>query len=78
MSVMSKCYPVIFDRGISVPGNCKDVVYYLNIIKKCYIYQLMFNVQLLRSKVFDSQIIMHSSTQNNDVTMAKEFQKTPV
>ena len=35
----------------------------------------MSNVKLPGSKTFDSQIIMHSCTQNNDVRLAKEFQK---
>ena len=35
----------------------------------------MSNVQLTGSKIFDSHILMNSSTQNNNVSMAKEFQK---
>ena len=34
----------------------------------------MSNVQLTGSKTFDSQIIMHSFTQNNDVSLAKQIQ----
>ena len=62
MSVMSQCYPVIIDSGISVPGHVKDVVYGLNDIDKCYIYQLMYNFQLPGSKLFDSHTILHSCT----------------
>ena len=46
MSVMSQCYAVIIDQGISAPGHGKEVVDGLNTIGKCYIYQLMSNVQL--------------------------------
>ena len=53
MSVMSQCYSVIIDRGISAPGYGKKVVNGLNVINKCYIYQLMSNVQLQGSNVFD-------------------------
>ena len=35
----------------------------------------MSNVQLLGSKTFDSQILMHYCTQNNDFGLAKEFEK---
>ena len=38
-------------------------------------YQLMSNVQLIGSKTFDSQIQIHSCTENNDVILAKTFQK---
>ena len=37
MSVMSQCYSVIIDRGISAPGNGREVVNGLNGIGKCYI-----------------------------------------
>ena len=40
-----------------------------------YIYQLMSNVQLPGSKTFYLQILMHSFTENNDVSMSKKFQK---
>ena len=35
---MSPCYSVIIDRGISEPGNGKEVVDGINSIDKCYIY----------------------------------------
>ena len=75
MSFMSQCYSIIIDRGISAPGHVKEVADSLNAIDKCYIYQLMSNVQLPGSETFDSQILMHSCTQKNDVILAKEFQK---
>ena len=46
----------------------------LNTIGKHYINQLMSNIKLPGSKTFDSQILIYSCTQNNDVSMAKEFQ----
>ena len=53
MSVMSKCYSVIIDRGISGPGHGKEAVYGLSDVDKWYIYQFMSNVQLTGSKIFD-------------------------
>ena len=71
MSVMSQCYSVIIDCGISAPGNGKEVVDGINAIDKRYIYQLMSNVQITGSKIFDSQILMHYCKPKNDVSMAK-------
>ena len=71
MSVMLQCYSFIIDRGISVPGNGKEVIGGIDVIDKRYIYQLVSNVQLTGSKTFDSRVLMHSITQNNDVSMDK-------
>ena len=73
MSVMSQTYSIIIDRGISAPGNGKEVVDGLNDFDKRYIYQLMSKVQLPGSVRFDSQIKMHTRTENKDVSLAKEF-----
>ena len=43
---MPQCYSIIIDRGISAPGDSKEVVYGINAIDKRYIYQLISNVQL--------------------------------
>ena len=45
----------------------------LNDVDKRYIYQLIYKVQLPGSVRFDSQIKMHTGTENNDVSLAKEF-----
>ena len=52
------------DRGIIVPGHRKEVVDVLNDVDKSYIYQLMSNVKLPGSFRFDSQIKMHTGTEN--------------
>ena len=71
---MSQCYSVIIDRGISAPGNGKEVINGLDAIDKRYIYQFMSNVQLPGSKAFYSHILMNSFTQNNDINLAKYLQ----
>ena len=71
MSVMSQRYSVIIDQGLSAHGHGKEVVDVTNSIDKHFIYQLMSNVQLPGSKQFDSQTQMHTSIQNNDVSLAK-------
>ena len=45
----------------------------LNAVDKCYIYQLMYKVQLPGSVIFYSQIKIHTGTENKDVSLAKEF-----
>ena len=75
MSVIYQCYSIIIDRGISAPGHGKEVVDWLNDVDKRYIYKLMSTVQLPGSKIFDSQIQMHTGTQKYDVSLAKEFQE---
>ena len=74
MSVMSRCCSIIIDQGISVSGHGKEVVDELNAVDKRYIYQLMSNVQLPGSKIFDSQMQMNNGTQKYDVRLAKELQ----
>ena len=71
MSVLLQCYAVINDWGIGAPGHGKELLYRLNAIDKRYIYQLMSNFKLSGSKLFDSQMQMQTSTQNNDISLAK-------
>ena len=74
MSVVLQCYSVITDSGISASGHGKELFYGLNAIDKRYVYKLMSNVQLPVSKIFYSQVLMHSCTKNNYVSLAKYFQ----
>ena len=72
---MLQCYLVIIDQGISAPGNGKEVVYGINAVDNRYIYQLIYNIQLTGPNIFDSQMQMYNINQNNDVSLAKEFQQ---
>ena len=45
----------------------------LNAVDKHYIYQFMSKVYLPESIRFDSQIKIHTGTENKDVSLAKEF-----
>ena len=71
MSVLNQCYSIIIDRGISTPGHGKEVVDGINATDKRYTYQLMSNIQLQRSTLFYSQIIIHSCTEKNDASLDK-------
>ena len=70
---MYQCYYIIIDRGISAPGNVKEVVYVLNDVDNRYIYQFISTVQLPVSNIFYSQMQMHTGNQKDDVILAKEF-----
>ena len=75
MSVFPQCYSIIIDPGISAPRHGKEVLNGINDINNRYKYQIMSNVKLPRSKIFETQIIMHSCTQKKDVSLDKQFQK---
>ena len=70
MSVISQTYSIIIDRWISANGHGKEVVDGINADDKRYIYQLMSKVQLPGSIRFDSQIKIHTGTENKDVSLA--------
>ena len=71
VSVLYQSRSIITDRGISAPVNGKEVIYGLNEIDNLYMYQLISNVQIIGSRTFYSQIIMHSCTPKNDVILDK-------
>ena len=71
ISVMSQCYSVITDRGISAPGHGKEVVDGLNAVDKRYIYQFVYTVQLPGPNIFDSQMQVHTGNQKDDVILDK-------
>ena len=59
MSFLSQSHSIIIDRGISAPGNGKELVDGPNSVDKRYMYQLMYNIQIPGSRTFYSQILMH-------------------
>ena len=73
MSVMSQCYSVIIDWGISAPRHVKYVVDVINAVDKSYIYQLVSNIHLPGSNRFYSQMKIHTGNQKYDVSLAQEF-----
>ena len=75
MSLMSQCYSVITDQDINAPGHVKEVVDGLKDVYKRYMYQFMSTVRLPGSNIFDSHMQIHTVSQNNDGSLAKEFQQ---
>ena len=72
---MYQCYSVIIDQGKSAPRHGKEVVYGINAVDKSYIHQLMSNVKLPGSNIFDFQMKMYTGNRNIDVSLAKESPK---
>ena len=70
MWVLYQYHSIIIYQGISEPSHGKEVVDGINASENYFIYQLMYNGQLPGSKQFDSQILMYSCTQKNDVSLA--------
>ena len=75
MSVMSQHYSVLIYQGIIAPGHIKELVDGLNVIDKRHIYKLLSNVKVHGSKLFDSYMQIHTSTQDNVVSLTKEYQQ---
>ena len=59
MSVLSQCFSIIIDRGISVPVQGKEVVDGLNAIARQYLYDRTFSasVRQWRRVLFYSGIL---------------------
>ena len=71
---MYQSHSIIIDRGISSPRHGKEVVYVINAVDKRYIYKFLSTVQIPGSKIFDLWMQIHTGTQNDDVSLAKEIQ----
>ena len=66
---------IIIGRGVGAPGHGRDIVYGLNGTDKCLISMLMTTVKLPGAESSDSQMAIHTSTSNIDISLSREFQK---
>ena len=64
-------FSVIIDRCISAPGHGREVIDVLNSTYKRFLLQLMSNVKLLGEKIYNTQMVMHSATSTDDVSLAR-------
>ena len=71
LSILSQPYNMIIDSDISAPGPGAEVVDGLNATDERFIFHLMANVQLPGGKRFDTQMSVHTETQNTDVSLAQ-------
>ena len=56
--MFSQGFSVIIERGISVTGHGRLLVYWLNAIGKSFLIQLMSTVQLMGEKIYDTHMVM--------------------
>ena len=75
MSILLQSYNIIIYSGISAPGHVREVVDGINATHKKFIFHLMATVQFPCIKLFDAQMVVHTATQNTDMSLALEFQK---
>ena len=75
MTILSKAFSVIIDRGVSAPGHGRKLVDGLNAIDKRFLLQLMSSVQLPGVNRYDTHMVMHTGNCKSDVISASEFQK---
>ena len=70
-SILLQTLKIIVDHEISVPGHGREVVYNLNATEKRFIFNMMITVQLPDCEQFDTQMAVHTSAQNSDVSLAQ-------
>ena len=68
-------FNITIDLGISAPGHDREVVDGMNATYKRFIFHLTATVKLYGSKRFNTPMIVHTATQNTDLSLAQEFQK---
>ena len=75
LSMLKHAYNIIIDNGVVVPVHGIEVVCGLNDTGKRLLWMLMTNVQLPGAESYDSQISIHNSTANTDMSLVRDFQK---
>ena len=75
LSILSHAYNVIIDSGGVAPGHGRDLVDGFNATNKIFLSMLMTTVQLTGVAAYKPHMVMHISTANTDISLAREFQK---
>ena len=73
--MLSHEYNIVIDRSVGAPGNGKYVVDGFNATEKMFILMLMKAVKVPVVSNNDSQMVIHNSRSNTDISLATEFQK---
>ena len=71
--MLSHAYNLIIDRDIGAPGNGKDVVDGLNATNKGFFSMLTTAVKIPGADTNDSQMFMHNSTSNTEISLERLF-----
>ena len=72
--MLSHANDIIIDISVGSTGHGKYVVDGLNATNKWYLSMLMTTVQLHNATKNNSQMVIHTSTENTYISLAKEFQ----
>ena len=70
MWMLSQSFSVIIDCVISASGHGRYVVDGLNAIYKMLLFQFISTVQLMGTKMYDTQMDVHTGTLTYDVSLA--------
>ena len=73
--ILSWAYNILFDSDVGAPGHGKYVVDGLNASNKRFLKILMTNVQLTSDDTNNSQMFMHITISNKDMSITRVFQK---
>ena len=71
LSMLSHAHEIIIYRGVGVTGHGKYSVGGLDANDKNYLSILMKTVQIPNTTTKNSQMVMHTSTENADISLAK-------
>ena len=71
LSMLAHAYNIIIDCGVGAPGHVREVVYGLNDNYKRLISMLMKTVQMTRAASYDSHMVIHTSTETIDISLAR-------
>ena len=69
LSMFSRAYNIVVYRCVESPGHVKDFVYVLNATDKSFLSMLIKTVQLPGVATNYSQMIMHASMSNTDISL---------
>ena len=69
--MLAHAYNIIIDCGVGAPGHGREVVDGLNATDKGFISVLMKTLQLIGASDYDSQMVVHTSTVNTYISLAK-------
>ena len=70
MWMLSQSFSVIIDCVISASGHGRYVVDGLNSIYKMLLFQFISTLQLMGTKMYDTQMDVHTGTLTYDVSLA--------
>ena len=75
LSMLTNAYNIIIYRSVGAPGHGIEVIGCLNATNKIFFSMLMKTLHLPGAAAYESQMEMHNSTINTDISLAREFQK---